>query len=120
MEHREYPRFPVQFHSSFSSANVVSGEGKLSDLSIRGCRVFSMTEVKSGTTLHLRVDVSEEEPPLQIKQAIVRWCRDNCFGAEFVSLTPDEWARLQHVVKELEMEPYQRETKPDTAVQDCG
>jgi hypothetical protein len=35
---------------------------------------------------------------------------------EFVSLVPDEWARLQHVVKELEMEPYQRESRTDTAV----
>jgi hypothetical protein len=109
MENRKHPRFPVQFRSSFSSANVVSGEGHLTDLSIRGCRVFSMTEVKPGTTLELRVEVSDDEPPVQIKQAVVRWYRDSSFGLEFVSLTPDEWARLQHVVKELEMQPYQRQ-----------
>jgi len=116
MEHRKYPRFPVQFRSSFSSANVVSGEGTLGDLSIRGCRVFSMTEVEPGTTLLVRVEVSGDEPPLQIDQAIVRWHRDNSFGLEFVSLVPDEWARLQHIVKELEMEPYQRENRTDKAV----
>jgi PilZ domain len=109
MENRKHPRFPVQFRSSFSSANIVSGDGNLGDLSIRGCRVFSMTEVKAGTTLQLRVEVSEEEPPLQVNQAVVRWYRDSSFGLEFVSLTADEWARLQHVVKELEMEPYQRQ-----------
>ncbi|MBI3355665.1 MAG: hypothetical protein HY038_02615, partial [Nitrospirae bacterium] len=38
-----------------------------------------------------------------------RWYRDSSFGLEFVSLTADEWASLQHVVKELEMEPYQRQ-----------
>jgi hypothetical protein len=115
MESRKAPRFPVQFHSSFSSANVVSGEGTLGDLSIRGCRVFSLTEVKPGTTVQLRVDVSDDEPPLQVDQAIVRWHRDNSFGLEFVSLTPDEWARLQHVVKALEMEPYQRGSRADQA-----
>lgn len=120
MEHRTHPRFPVQFHSSFSSANVVSGEGNLGDLSIRGCRVFSMTQVEPGTTLLLRVEVSDEEPPLQINQAIVRWYRDNSFGLEFVSLVPDEWARLQHIVRELERAPYQRESRSDTAVEGYG
>jgi PilZ domain len=108
MENRQHPRFPVQFRSSFSSANVVSGVGVLGDLSIRGCRVFSMVDVKAGTTLQLRIEVSDEEPPIQITQAIARWYRDSSFGLEFVTLTPDEWARLQHVVKALEMEPYQQ------------
>lgn len=111
MEHRKHPRFPVQFRSSFSSANVVSGEGNLGDLSIRGCRIYSLVEVKPGTALQLRIEVSDEEPPIQVTQAIVRWHRDSSFGLEFVSLTPDEWARLQHVVKELELEPYQRESQ---------
>jgi len=115
MENRKDPRFPVQFRSSFTSTNVVTGEGTLGDLSIRGCRVFSLTEVKPGTTLELRVDVAEDEPPLQVNQAIVRWHREGSFGLEFVSMTPDEWARLQHVVKELEMEPYQRGSQTDQA-----
>jgi hypothetical protein len=109
MENRKHPRFPVQFHSSFSSANIVSGEGNLVDLSIRGCQVFSRTEVKAGTALQVRIQVSGDEPPIHIAQAVVRWCRANRFGLEFVTLTPDEWARLQHVVKELEMPPYQRD-----------
>ncbi|MGQ0665889.1 MAG: PilZ domain-containing protein [Nitrospiraceae bacterium] len=115
MENRKDPRFPVQFRSSFTSTNVVSGEGMLGDLSIRGCRVVSLTEVKPGTTVQLRVDVSDDEPPLQISQAIVRWHQDCSFGLEFISLIPDEWARLQHVVKELEMEPYERGSRADTA-----
>lgn len=116
MEHRQHPRFPVQFRSSFSSANIVSGEGTLADLSIRGCRILSATEVKAGTTLQLRVDMSGGQPPIQVTQAVVRWCRDRSFGLEFVSLTPDEWARLQDVVKDLELEPYQRAMSSGEAV----
>ena len=115
MEHRQHPRFSVQFRSSFSSANIVSGEGNLSDLSIRGCRIYSIEKVKPGTALELRVMVSDDKPPIQIKQAVVRWYRDSSFGLEFVSLTPDEWARLHHVVKELEMEPYQRQQQDSEA-----
>jgi len=116
VEHRQHPRFPVQFRSSFSSANIVSGEGTLADLSIRGCRILSATEVKAGSTLQLRVDMSGGKPPIQVTQAVVRWCRDRSFGLEFVSLTPDEWARLQDVVKDLELEPYQRAMSSGEAV----
>ena len=116
MENWQNPRFPVQFRSSFSSTNIVSGVGVVGDLSIRGCRVHSVTQVKPGTLVEMRVSVSDEEPPLQIKQAIVRWCRDGNFGLEFVDLTPDGWARLQHVVKELEAEPYQRGDQEDAAL----
>lgn len=107
MEQRQHPRFPVQFRSSFSSANLVSGQGTLGDLSIRGCRVISEVPVKVGTVLQLRIEVVDHEPAVQVNQAAVRWARDGGFGVEFMSLTPDEWARLQHVVKELEMHPYQ-------------
>jgi len=108
VEHPQHPRFPVQFRSSFSSANIVSGDGKLSDLSIRGCRVLSGTAVKPGTTLQLRIEVSKGQPPIEVTQAVVRWCRERSFGLEFASLAPAEWARLQQIVEELELEPYQR------------
>jgi hypothetical protein len=108
MEQRKDSRFPVQFRSSFSSTNVVSGEGTLSDLSIRGCRVFSLVEVKPGTALQLRVQTSDDEPPIQVSQAVVRWFRASHFGCEFVNMSPDEWARLQHVIKDLEKQPYER------------
>ena len=72
MDNRKDPRFPVQFRSSFSSINIVSGIGVLSDLSSGGCRILSSTPVKSGTTLALRIEVVGEEPPMQVKQVVVR------------------------------------------------
>jgi c-di-GMP-binding flagellar brake protein YcgR len=114
MDHRKDPRFPVQFRSSFSSANIISGIGVLSDLSSRGCRIFSSTAVKPGTALELRIEVAESEPPLQIKQAVVRWARDGNFGVEFLNLVPEDWAKLQLTVKELERQPYERERPTDT------
>jgi len=115
MDHRKTPRFPVQFRSSFSSANLVSGIGVLSDLSSGGCRILSSTPVKPGTALGLRIEITGEEPPLQIKQVVVRWCRDSQFGVEFLSLAPEDWARLQRTIKELERQPYERERQSDTA-----
>ena len=108
MDHRQHARFPVLFSSSFSSINLVRGEGNVVDLSIRGCRIFSLTEVKAGTTLQLVMHVSKQEPPIQVTQAVVRWYRDSSFGLEFVSLSEEAWPRLQQLVKQLELEPYQR------------
>lgn len=107
MEHRLHPRFPVLFSSSFSSINLVRGEGNVVDLSIRGCRIFSLTEVQVGTTLHLVIHVSKQDPPIDVTQAVVRWYRASSFGLEFVGLSEDAWPRLQQMVKELEREPYQ-------------
>ncbi len=78
------------------------------DLSLRGCGIVSKTVVHPGTTLALRIQVQDHETALTIQQAVVRWCRDARIGLEFVSLQPDEWTRLQHIVKELTRQPYER------------
>ena len=85
MDQRHHPRFSVHFRSSFSSVNRVGGEGNVVDLSLRGYAAA-----------------------LTIQQAVVRWCRDGRIGIEFVSLQPDEWTRLQGIVKELTRQPYER------------
>jgi PilZ domain len=114
MEQRQSPRFPVRFRSSFTSLNVVGGDGSIVDLSLRGCRVDSLTEVRPGTSLEVRILTSEEEPPLQIQEAVVRWCRTRQFGLEFVTLAPEEWARLQHTVTQIELHPYEKEQGEDS------
>lgn len=113
MEQRKTPRFPVRFRSSFTSLNIVGGDGNITDLSLRGCRVESQTEVRPGTSLEVRIHASEDEPPLKIQEGVVRWSRAQQFGMEFVTLAPEEWARLQHTVTQLELQPYQKESTRD-------
>ena len=117
IEQRKNLRFHVQFRSSFSSIAMVGGEGTVVDLSIRGCRIESPTDVQPGASLEVRIAVIEHEPPVQVQQAIVRWSRGRQFGLEFETMVPEEWARLQHTVKQVEMEPYeqgQQETEGST------
>lgn len=116
MDHRKDARFPVQFRSSFSSANSVSGTGILKDLSIRGCRIFSQTPVKSGTEIELRIEVSPEKSPIHIQRAVVRWSRDEIFGLEFMNLANSEWAKLRASVHELGKESGPQEEREDSAV----
>ena len=115
MEQRKNPRFPVQFRSSFSSIATVGEEGILVDLSIRGCRIESPTDVQPGATLEIWIAVIEHVPPIQIQTAVVRWSRGRQFGLEFEVIAPAEWARLQHTVKQIEMEPYERAQQQEDA-----
>ena len=117
MDKRQHPRFPARFHSSFSSVTVVSGEGTVIDLSLRGCCVECKTSVHPGSMLTIRVHVLPEEPAITIQEAVVRWTREGRFGIEFVSLIPEEWNRLQHSVTQLERHPYQ---KPDDETSDVA
>ena len=114
MEQRKNRRFPVRFRSSFTSLNIVAGDGNITDLSLRGCRVESQTEVRPGTSLELRIHTSEDEPPLKIQEGVVRWSRALQFGMEFVTLEPEEWARLQHTVTQIELQPYQKESQKES------
>ena len=109
MEQRSNLRYRAQFRSSFSSVAMVGGEGSLLDLSLRGCRIESLTDVKPGATLEVRVEAIEGEPPIQIQAAIVRWSREQEFGLEFEVIAPTEWAYLREIVKQIWLEPYQRE-----------
>jgi hypothetical protein len=109
MEQRTNHRYHVRFRSSFSSIGLVGGEGNIVDLSIRGCRIESPTNVQPGASLDIRILAVEDEPAIRIQQAVVRWSRGRQFGLEFVTMVPEEWARLQHIVKQIEMEPYLRD-----------
>ena len=102
IEKRKDPRFPVQFRSSFSSVNLVGGEGLLLDLSVRGCRIDSRTPVQPGTELCLQIHLSRDSEPLEIAVARVRWSQDQRFGVEFLNIQNEAWKRLCRVIKDLE------------------
>ena len=104
-EKRKHPRFPVQFRSSFSSVNLIGGEGLLLDLSVRGCRIESRTPVQPGTELRLHIHLSQGGDLLEITVARVRWSHDQRFGAEFLDIHNEAWRRLCRVIKDLEDAP---------------
>lgn len=109
MEQRKNLRYQVKFRSSFSSVAVVGGEGRITDLSVRGCCVESSADVKPGASLEIHIQAIEHYSPIHIQAAIVRWRRERQFGLEFEVMAPTEWAHLQEIVKQIELEPYQRD-----------
>lgn len=106
MDLRKYPRFRVQFRSTFSG-DQVDGEGQVVDLSRGGCKIESDSSVPSGTALELRLYLPDLDWPMRVEQASVKWARGREFGLEFLRLLPVEEEKLHRVVKDLE--PGERE-----------
>ncbi|MEP6886944.1 MAG: PilZ domain-containing protein [Nitrospirales bacterium] len=100
-EKRQHRRFPVHFRSSFSSVNIIGGEGVLADLSVRGCRIESRIAVKAGTELQLKIHLPYEPVPL-VTVAAVRWSRGETFGVEFTDMNDEEWKRLGRFITSVE------------------
>lgn len=102
MELRKYPRFRVQFRSTFTG-DQIEGEGKATDLSQGGCQMESEVSIPASTTLEMRLYVPDLDWPMRVEQAAVKWARGGEFGLEFVRILPDEEKTLQRVVKDLEL-----------------
>ena len=93
-DRRQYPRVPVRYLGTFSTAQRTTGEGLVLDLSPGGCRVESSTYVQLGTALGLCISLPNQVTPLTVDRAMVRWGHGLQFGLSFMSLRPEEQARL--------------------------
>lgn len=97
-DRRRHPRVPVRYLGTFSTMQRAAGEGIVLDLSLGGCRVESSRDVRLGTELALRISLPNQVTPLAVDQAIVRWGHGHQFGLCFMSLRPEEQARLRRLV----------------------
>jgi hypothetical protein len=101
-ERRQDRRISIIFRSEFLSAEKSAGEGSVQDLSIRGCRVRAASTVQLNDTFRMQLFLPQCSPPIHIEQARVRWVNGQEFGCQFLSMLPDERARLLEVLTALE------------------
>jgi hypothetical protein len=100
-ERRIQPRFTTQFRSTFSGKHE-EGQGRTLDLSLGGCKIESDTVVMQGETFECRLHVPGFDWPLRIDETTVRWIAGNTFGLAFISLRPEEQAKLTIVINNLQ------------------
>ena len=74
------------------------GEASVLDISTNGCRASSLTEVKVGLSLKLSVFLQDQQWPLRIDEAVVRWVEGQRFGLEFVGIRPAQRERLRAIL----------------------
>lgn len=106
-EHRRYPRIPLHetVPLTFSFVDVpTSGtshrvlNGRLADLSIKGCQVQSEVSIQKGDHIFLRVYSAHCDVPVSVEMATVRWTAGSRFGLEFISLWPADEMALREVI----------------------
>ena len=85
----------------FFGEGEFEGEATLLDLSTNGCKASSLTEVKVGLSLKLSVFLQDQQWPLRIDHAIVRWVDGPSFGLEFTGIRPAQRERLRSILMKL-------------------
>lgn len=100
-DRRSEPRFAVRFRSSFSSQKMLGGEGTVTDLSSRGCRVSADTPVPNKAVLEIHIHLEDDQPPIKISEAVVRWSEGSVFGLEFREIEPQSFDRLRRAIQRL-------------------
>jgi PilZ domain len=82
----------------FFGEEEFEGEATVLDISTHGCRATSQTEVKVGLQLKLSLFLQDQQWPLRIDKAVVRWVEGQCFGLEFIGIRPAQRERLRALV----------------------
>lgn len=81
-ERRIHERIPVRLSLAFSGDRI-KGEGVLINISLGGCLIQTATPVKADDIFHLKLFVSEQDPPIEVA-AMVRSVGAKGVGMKFV------------------------------------
>jgi PilZ domain-containing protein len=85
----------------FFGDNEFEGEATVLDISTNGCKATSLTEVKAGLSLKLSLFLQDQQWPLRIDHAVVRWVDGQTFGMEFTGIRPAQRERLRTILMKV-------------------
>lgn len=91
-------RLPMNRRLFFFGEDEFEGEAAILDISTNGCRATSLIEVKVGLSLKLSLFLQDQQWPLRIDQALVRWVDGRLFGLEFIGIRPAQRERLRAIL----------------------
>jgi len=101
MERRGYPRFVCEYSIAFVGGNI-TGSGTVRNLSMGGCVLESDSNLRRGDHMKLRINLPEQESPIQVGLATVRWVKGQESGLGFINMEPEEQARLRRFISTLQ------------------
>ncbi|HSF70637.1 MAG TPA: PilZ domain-containing protein [Nitrospira sp.] len=82
----------------FFGEGEFEGEATVLDISTHGCKATSHTEVQVGLSLKLSLFLQDQQWPLRIDHAVVRWVEGQSFGLEFTGIRPAQRERLRSML----------------------
>ncbi len=86
------------------AGEVTVGEGRICNVSVSGCQFEGAHKtMKRGDSVHLRVFLPDQQTPLNVPLAVVRWIEKNRVGLEFIRSSQEDQTRLTHFVKQQKL-----------------
>jgi hypothetical protein len=98
MQARYSQRVIVKCSVMFARESAV-GEGRVIDLSLPGCLLESQEQMSPGEYVQLRLFLPDDQAPLEVPLAAVRWVLGKRVGLEFIRTSESEQRRLDHFVR---------------------
>jgi len=103
MAERRGRRLKLSCRLFFFGENDFEGEATILDLSTGGCQVTSLAEMQVGTTLRLSLFLDDQQWPVRIDGAMVRWVNGNSFGLEFTEIRSAQRERIRAIIMKAKL-----------------
>jgi len=103
MAERRGRRLRLSCRLFFFGEDDFEGEATILDLSTGGCQATSLTEVQVGTTLRLSLFLHDQQWPVRIDGAMVRWVNGNSFGLEFTEIRSAQRERVRAIIMKAKL-----------------
>lgn len=103
MADRRGRRLNLSCRLFFFGENDFEGEATILDLSTGGCQATSLTEVQVGTTLRLSLFLQDQQWPVRIDEALVRWVQGSTFGLEFSEIRSAQRERIRALIMKAKL-----------------
>ena len=98
MAERRGRRLNLSCRLFFFGEDDFEGEATVLDLSTNGCQAKSLILVHVGMTLRLSLFLHDQNWPLRIDEALVRWVNGGMFGLEFTGIRPAQRERVRAII----------------------
>ena len=98
MAERRGRRLLLKCRLFFFGEDDFEGEATVLDLSTNGCQATSLTLVQVGMMLRLSLFLHDQNWPLRIDEALVRWVKGENFGLEFTGIRSAQRERVRAII----------------------
>ena len=103
MAERRGRRLSLSCRLFFFGEDDFEGEATVLDLSTNGCHATSLTQVRVGMVLRLSLFLHDQQWPLRIDEALVRWIKGENFGLEFTGIRSAQRERVRGIIMKAKL-----------------
>ena len=98
MAERRGRRLSLSCRLFFFGEDDFEGEATVLDLSTNGCQATSLIQVQVGMVFRLSLFLHDQQWPVRIDMAMVRWVNGNSFGLEFAEIRSAQRERIRAII----------------------